>query len=454
MSFPTLHARARRRLAGALLTTSLLGLVAPGGTATAAEATGRLSGVVETERGVMLPAAHVSLVDGSGATVAQAVGGQDGRYDLAVAPGTYTLLANATSAGTPVNVTVPEVTVGAATPLDVVIVGRPGGLVQFRGRVLDTSGTPLAAASLELGGDASTETDAAGYFALAVPSGKYHLAVSPWGGPRVGVGDFDLTRDRIGDLTLALVTHDVTVRDTAGNPVAKAWVDVHPVDRPFPASPDVLAGKPGVGWYNSEQTADAGHVRVMGLATADLEVEVDGPGGLPSFVKRIDGRRSTTLDLAFPAPPSFLISLGGTASDGDNDPRALRVVTLTGPDGTPEYRGRWRNGPSDEVGAFTVEAPPGTYDLTFGVGSAPGTTSPGAIRPETSTSSSQRVTGTRVPVTSPSSFRPALSPCGSSTRRVCPSSAPRSRPGVRRRAPRPRRSAPGSGRVATSTPSG
>ena len=347
----------------ALLTASLFGLVAPGVSASAAEATGHLSGVVENERGVMLPGANVSLIDGGGATVATAIAGQDARYDLAVAPGTYTLLANAHSAGTPVNVTVPGVAVGAATPLDVVIVGRPGGLIQFRGRVLDTSGAPLAAATLELGGDTSTETDAAGYFALAVPSGKYHLAVSPWGGPRVGVGDFDLTRDRIGDLTLALVTHDVTVRDTAGNPVAKAWVDVHPANRPFPASPDVLAGKPGVGWYNSEQTDEAGHARVMGLATADLEVEVKASGGSPSFVKRLDGRRSTTLDLAFPSPPSFLISLGGTATDGDSDPRALRVVELVGPEGTPEYNARWRNGPSDAVGAFNVDAPPGTYDL-------------------------------------------------------------------------------------------
>ncbi len=365
MSPPTFRARACRRLAGALLIISFAGLVAPGGAATAAEGAGRLSGVVENERGVMLPGATVSLLDGAGEAVGQAVAGQDGRYDLAVAPGTYTLSANATSAGTPVNVTVPQVTVAADTPLDVVIVGRPGGLSQFRGRVLDTSGAALAGASLELAGDTSTETDPAGYFALAVPPGKYHLAVSPWGGPRVGVGDFDLTRDRIGDLTLALVTHDVTVRDTAGHPVAKAWVDVHPVDRPFPASPDVLAGKPGVGWYNSKQTDANGHARVMGLATADLEVEVDAPGGTPSFVKRVDGRRSTTLDLTFPAPPSFLISLGGTATDGDSDPRALRVVELTGPEGTPEYNARWRNGPSDAVGAFNLDAPPGTYDLKF-----------------------------------------------------------------------------------------
>ena len=185
MSLPTFQARAHRRLAGALLTISLLGLVVPGTAATAAEATGRLSGVVENERGVMLPGAKVSLVDGSGATVAQTVGGQDGRYDLAVAPGTYTLLADATSAGTPVHVTVPQVTVGPATPLDVVIVGRPGGLVQFRGRVLDTSGAPLAAGSLRLGWDTSTVTDPAGYFALAVPLGHLPPRGRPVGRPWV-----------------------------------------------------------------------------------------------------------------------------------------------------------------------------------------------------------------------------------------------------------------------------
>ncbi|HKY75410.1 MAG TPA: carboxypeptidase-like regulatory domain-containing protein, partial [Acidimicrobiia bacterium] len=347
-----------------MLTICLLGLVATGGTAEAADAAGRLSGVVQNESGVMLPGANVSLVDSVGATIAQAVAGQDGRYDVAVAPGTYTLMAGATSAGTPVNVTVPGVSVGAATPLDVVIVGRPGGLIQFRGRLLDTSGAPIAAASLELGGDVSTTTDPAGYFALATPPGKYHLAVTPWRGPRVGVGDFDLTRDRIGDLTLALVTHDVTVRDSAGNPVAKAWVDVHPADRPFPASPDVLAGKPGVGWYNSEQTDAAGHVRIMGLATSNLEVEVNGPGGSPSVVKRgIDGRHSTTLDIAFPAPPSFLISLSGTATDADGVSRPYMSVRLLGPDGETVDRGAATS--AGEPNSFSLVAPPGTYDLRF-----------------------------------------------------------------------------------------
>ncbi|HZI38322.1 MAG TPA: fibronectin type III domain-containing protein, partial [Acidimicrobiia bacterium] len=331
---------------------------------------------MQNQSGVMLPGANVSLVDASGVTIAQAVAGQDGRYDLAVAPGTYTLVAGATSAGTPVNVTVPGVTVGAATPLDVVIVGRPGGLSQFRGRLLDTSGMPIAAAGLELGGDAKTTTDPAGYFALAAPPGKYHLAVSPWRGPLIGVGDFDLTRDRIGDLTLALVTHDVTVRDSAGNPIAKAWVDVHPANRPFPASPDVLAGKPGVGWYNSEQTDAAGHVRVMGLATSNLEVEVNAPGGSPNLVKSgIDGRRSTTLDLAFPAPPSFLISLSGTPTDAEGVSRPYMSVRLLGPDGEPVDRGAATS--AGEPGSFSSVAPPGTYDLRFTASFGPQDDEPG-----------------------------------------------------------------------------
>ncbi len=365
MSLPTFDAPVRRRLAGALLIISLLGLVAPGDAATAAEATGRLSGVVENERGAMLSGANVSLVDSSGATVAQAVAGQDGRYDLAVAPGTYTLMANATSGGTPVHVTVPGVTVGAATPLDVVIVGRPGGLIQFRGRVLDTSGAPLASATLRLGGDTSTVTDPAGYFALAVPPGVYPLSVGPWRGPTVSVSEFDLTRDRIGDLTLALVTHDVTVRDSSGNPVAGAFVHLRSADE-GPVSPDVLAGKPGGGWSSTQDETDAGgHVRLMALATPNLAVEVNPPRGVgDKIVKRgIDGRRSTTVDVAFPAPPSFLISLSGTATDIDGVYRPWMSVRLLGPDGEPVDRGAAT--PSGQPGYFTSDAPPGTYDLHF-----------------------------------------------------------------------------------------
>ena len=63
----------------------------------------------------------------------------------------------------------------------------------------------------------------------------------------MSVNEFDLTRDRIGDLTLALVTHDVTVRDSSGNPVVGAFVDLRSADE-GPVSPDVLAGKPGGGW--------------------------------------------------------------------------------------------------------------------------------------------------------------------------------------------------------------
>ncbi len=371
MSFPSFHWRARRRLAVALLATSLLGLVVPGGTAKAAETTGVLQGVVVNESGVVLPGASVSLTDSSGATVAGGVGGQDGRYVLAVAPGTYTLRADANSAGTPVHVTVPNVAVGAATSLDVVIVGRPGGLVQFRGRVLDTSGAPLAA-ELSLSGDTSTETDPAGYFALAVPSGVYHLSVGPpptqrdlTSPPNIGVGEFDLTRDRIGDLTLALVTHDVTVRDSSGNPVAGAWVDVGPAEEGT-ASPEVLAGKQGKGWSRSGRTDADGRVRLSALATSNLVVEVRAPGGSPRAEKRgIDGRRSTTVDVTLPPPPppSFLISLSGTVTDVDGVVRPYMGVRLLGPDGEPVDRGAAT--PSGQPGYFTREAPPGTYDLRF-----------------------------------------------------------------------------------------
>jgi carboxypeptidase family protein/fibronectin type III domain protein len=367
--FPTSGLCTRRLLAVALSIGALLAVAAPEQAgAVPSEATGHLSGVVEDAQGVLLAGANVSLTDASGQTAATAVGDDHGHYDVAVAPGTYTLVADARSGGTPLHVTVPSVAVGPATPLDVVIAGRPGGLVQFRGRLVDSSGSPLSGATLGLEGDTWTVTDPGGHFALAVPPGVYNQSVSlpDGGGPFFWLHGLDLTRDRVGDITLALVTHDVTVRDSSGAPVERAWVTIRPTDD---------AGLRD--WYDWGATDAGGHVRLTGLSTSNLTVDVSPPGGSDQVSKSgIDGRRSTTLGVTLPAPTS-LIRLTGTTTDADGVTPLYPSVSLSDAKSTKIYGSQRVYYPEAGPGAFTLDAPVGTYTLKLSTSAGPGDEWPG-----------------------------------------------------------------------------
>jgi len=176
----------------------------------------------------------------------------------------------------------------------------PAGLAKantvstFSGVLRDRSGTPASGQYVQLIGPTTEQhvlTPASGAFSLAVLPGTYQLRVlrSDPGGTAAlptryefSVMSFDLSADRVQDLTVQNVFLDVTVVNAAGAPVPNAVVDVPFAATTFELFPGGIAS--GAAGADAIHTNSAGVARLILLPSNAVSGQVTAPAGsgLPS----------------------------------------------------------------------------------------------------------------------------------------------------------------------------
>jgi hypothetical protein len=191
---------------------------------------GQLTGKVSNSDGIGQAETLVQVVaPADGAVVASTYTDVSGNYLVAASIGTYEIRFVPPPSSPYRESTVSNITIAAATVLNVVLV--PLGLIQVSGVVRGAGGSPVSNVGVVVGGLAGDNTDGDGRYSVTVPPGHYSLRLH--GSNGVGGVDWfqldtpsiDATQDRVQDLTLPAVVHlTVIVQDADGNPIQGAAV--------------------------------------------------------------------------------------------------------------------------------------------------------------------------------------------------------------------------------------
>jgi hypothetical protein len=360
----------RVRVPALVLCALVLSGLAPA-SAGAAAAAGRLSGLVEDEEGVALHSAKLRLTDSSGTTTTTA--DEHGGYSVVLPQGIYDLAVTANGDEGPLQAAVLDVEVGANSKVNLVLAGRHAHkAATFTGTLRDTAGTPIPGGSIFLSGGGRTVTDEAGAFVLAVGGGVYDLGV--WlslGGSAVQIRleDFILTQDRHVDLTVPLISIDVTVRNEAGVPLPGAAVRLDEncggCAPPFKLFPGGSATR----YFDARgYTGPDGRASLVGVPSPTFSLSVSTPNSPwyePAERTGLSVTSSKSFEVVLPTKAA-----GFTAQSAEPNLRG-RIQTS---DSRP-VRPRWgvllpESGPAHpltfgEDGAYEVSAPAGRYEIAL-----------------------------------------------------------------------------------------
>lgn len=165
---------------------------------------GTLAGIV-TDGTSPLPGAQLNAVRQDGLLQAQAVTGDDGRYALWLAPGTYTVTAGAFTYYT--RTLAATVIAQVTSTLDLPLAPLPAGGV--RGRLVEAgSAAPVTGTVHVVGTPITVTTDAGGDYAVSLPAGTYALRVRSLGHRPATSAPFDIVPDTV-------ITQDFTLEPSA-----------------------------------------------------------------------------------------------------------------------------------------------------------------------------------------------------------------------------------------------
>jgi hypothetical protein len=332
----------------------------------AESASGHLSGVVRDDKGSVLAGSKVRLYDGSGLLAGSDTADSSGRYSVHVQPGSYDLTV---SEGDRVG-RLEDVVVGGDTVLHLVV---PRPYVTLSGTLRDAAGQPLRGMRVYAGGQRfRATTDAQGRFELFVLRDTKGVSVenaTDDGYFAIGVDDFEFSRDRQLDLTVAFSTISVSVRDERDAPIAAAPINTSSsygksCGDACPAGFELFSGAKDT-WtqwrFHTSSDAD-GRAAVRGLV-GDGYLTVNRPWkaplgvyGRPVTLPQADPIDVVLPDAAVPTPLPT-VTLEGTLVDADGEPLDDATVSLEKDRLTDFYDH------TNDDGMFHIEAPPGHYTL-------------------------------------------------------------------------------------------
>ena len=312
----------------------------------------KLSGIVTDANAVPVP--NVGLeADWSGPSYGRATSGEDGRYIMALIPGTYDIYIYPPEGSGFAHEVIGELDIPVDTTLDIILQEA----IQLTGTVTTSEGVAIPEAYVRLrpssgtGLSYSDSTDENGYYEISLPAGIYDLYLSKYGSadPENIPSQFSQT------IETSLSITENTERDIVVDEVKLSGIVTDANAVPVP-NVGLEADWSGPSYGRATSGEDGRYIMALIPGTYDIYIyPPEGSGFAHEVIGELDIPVDTTLDIIL----QEAIQLTGTVTTSEGVAIPEAYVRLRPSSGT----GLSYSDSTDENGYYEISLPAGIYDL-------------------------------------------------------------------------------------------